>query len=160
MRTNLCFRSRNRFKGSRHKQLVYPFYQGNNSRPGTGIGLSYSKILAEQHGGSIGAYDHQEFPGATFWFEIPRNIQSGEITLQPHPYLNELLAPTQEVESIPDADDNQENTKEHTLLIVDDNVDLTDYLHNTLKTNSRRYGWLSMVKKPCKPAGNTSPTLW
>ncbi|MGG6498047.1 UNVERIFIED_CONTAM: sensor histidine kinase, partial [Bacteroidetes bacterium 56_B9] len=38
--------------------LFIRFYQGNNSRPGTGIGLSYSKILAEQHGGSIGAYDH------------------------------------------------------------------------------------------------------
>lgn len=122
--------------------LFTRFYQGNNSRPGTGIGLSYSKILAEQHGGSIGAYDHQEFPGATFWFEIPRNIQSGEITLQPHPYLNELLAPTQEVESIPDADDNQENTKEHTLLIVDDNVDLTDYLHNTLKNKFKKI-WLA-----------------
>lgn len=122
--------------------LFTRFYQGNNSRPGTGIGLSYSKILAEQHGGSIGAYDHQEFPGATFWFEIPRNIQSGEITLQPHPYLNELLAPTQEVESIPDAGDNQENTKEHTLLIVDDNVDLTDYLHNTLKNKFKKI-WLA-----------------
>lgn len=28
--------------------LFSRFYQGNNSRPGTGIGLSYSKILAEQ----------------------------------------------------------------------------------------------------------------
>ena len=35
--------------------LFVRFYQGNNSRPGTGIGLSYSKILVEQHGGNIGA---------------------------------------------------------------------------------------------------------
>lgn len=42
--------------------LFIRFYQGNNSRPGTGIGLSYSKILAEQHGGSIGAYDHETAP--------------------------------------------------------------------------------------------------
>ena len=96
MRTNLCDQGIG-LKEVDINSLFTRFYQGNNSRPGTGIGLSYSKILAEQHGGSIGAYDHQEFPGATFWFEIPRNIQSGEITLQPHPYLNELLAPTQEI---------------------------------------------------------------
>ena len=46
------------------------------------------------------------------------------------------------MESIPDADDNQENTKEHTLLIVDDNVDLTDYLHNTLKNKFKKI-WLA-----------------
>lgn len=113
--------------------LFTRFYQGNNSRPGTGIGLSYSKILAEQHGGSIGAYDHEDFPGATFWFEIPRNIQPGKITLQPQPYLNELLAPTQEVESIPGEVASPEDTQERTLLIVDDNIDLTDYLHSALK---------------------------
>lgn len=43
--------------------LFTRFYQGNNSRPGTGIGLSYSKILAEQHRGSIGAYDHENAAG-------------------------------------------------------------------------------------------------
>lgn len=113
--------------------LFTRFYQGNNSRPGTGIGLSYSKILAEQHGGSIGAYDHENAAGATFWFELPRDIQPGKITLQPQPYLNELLAPTQEIESIPNESANQEDTLERTLLIVDDNTDLTDYLHSALK---------------------------
>lgn len=122
--------------------LFTRFYQGNNSRPGTGIGLSYSKILAEQHGGTIGAYDHKELPGSTFWFEIPRNIHPGKITLQPQPYLNELLAPTQEVESIPDVVANSEDTQERTLLIVDDNADLTDYLHTTLKTKFKRI-WIA-----------------
>ena len=114
--------------------LFTRFYQGNNSRPGTGIGLSYSKILAEQHGGSIGAYDHSDAPGATFWIELPRDIQPGKITLQPQAYLNELLAPTQEIESIPDNLSAQEDTQAHTLLIVDDNNDLTDYLYSVLKS--------------------------
>lgn len=113
--------------------LFIRFYQGNNSRPGTGIGLSYSKILAEQHGGSIGAYDHETAPGATFWFELPRNVQPGKVTLQPQPYLNELLAPTQEVESIPEETAVKEETMNNTLLIVDDNKDLTDYLSEALK---------------------------
>lgn len=113
--------------------LFIRFYQGNNSRPGTGIGLSYSKILAEQHGGSIGAYDHGNMSGSTFWFELPRDIQPGKMTLQPQAYLNELLAPTQEVESIPDDMQKKEDTQSCTLLIVDDNKDLTDYLSSALK---------------------------
>lgn len=117
--------------------LFTRFYQGNNSRHGTGIGLSYSKILAEQHGGSIGAYDHGEAPGATFWFELPRNISPGKITLQPQPYLNELLAPTREIESVPEEAANHIDTQEYSLLIVDDNPDLTDYLSTALKDKFR-----------------------
>lgn len=113
--------------------LFIRFYQGNNSRPGTGIGLSYSKILAEQHGGSIGAYDHGDISGSTFWFELPRDAQPGKVTLQPQAYLNELLAPTQEVESLPTESLNREDTPNYTLLLVDDNKDLTDYLSSALK---------------------------
>ena len=122
--------------------LFTRFYQGNNSRPGTGIGLSYSKILAEQHRGSIGAYDHENAAGATFWFELPRDIQPGKITLQPQPYLNELLAPTQEIESPPSETTSQADTQERTILIVDDNVDLTDYLHSALKSKFKEV-WIA-----------------
>ena len=115
--------------------LFVRFYQGNNSRPGTGIGLSYSKILVEQHGGNIGAYDNKNFgsPGATFWFELPLNTEPGNITLHPQEYLNTLLAPTQETESIPKQQEENKTAQSHTLLIVDDNKDLTDYLATALK---------------------------
>lgn len=118
--------------------LFIRFYQGNNSRPGTGIGLSYSKILAEQHGGSIGAFDHGNISGSTFWFELPRDIRPGKMTLQPQAYLNELLAPTQEVESIPDGTFHKEEMPNYTLLIVDDNKDLTDYLNEALKERFKK----------------------
>ena len=115
--------------------LFVRFYQGNNSRPGTGIGLSYSKILVEQHGGNIGAYDNKNFgsPGATFWFELPLNTEPGNITLHPQEYLNTLLAPTQETESIPEQQEENKTAPSHALLIVDDNKDLTDYLATALK---------------------------
>lgn len=105
------------------------------SRPGTGIGLSYSKILVEQHGGNIGAYDNKNFgsPGATFWFELPLNTEPGNITLHPQEYLNTLLAPTQETESIPKQQEENKTAPNHTLLVVDDNKDLTDYLATALK---------------------------
>ena len=126
--------------------LFVRFYQGNNSRPGTGIGLSYSKILVEQHGGNIGAYDNKNFgsPGATFWFELPLNTKPGNITLHPQEYLNTLLAPTQETESIPKQQEENKTAPNHTLLVVDDNKDLTDYLATALKDRFKTI-WVAAV---------------
>lgn len=121
--------------------LFVRFYQGNNSRPGTGIGLSYAKILVEQHGGNIGAYDNGNV-GATFWFEIPFYLQPGKITLRPQEYLNELLAPTQETETIPTEQEDRGETRNHTLLVVDDNKDLTDYLADALKDKFQKI-WIA-----------------
>ena len=115
------------------KQLFTRFYQGNNSRPGTGIGLSYSKILVEQQGGSIGAFDHADGPGATFWFELPVDMHPEKKNLQPQPYLNELLASVEELENVPDEVPYQEDTKDKRILIVDDNRELVSYLASALQ---------------------------
>lgn len=116
-----------------HK-LFTRFYQGSGERNGTGIGLSYSKILAELHGGSIGAKDN-EIVGATFFFELPLQIVSEEVICQPKAYLNELIA-----------DDNVEkntetdifHTNDYSLLVVDDNQDLIDFLKDALKESFKR----------------------
>lgn len=116
-----------------HK-LFTRFYQGSGERNGTGIGLSYSKILAELHGGSIGAKDN-ETVGATFFFELPLQIVSEEVICQPKAYLNELIA-----------DDNVEkntetdifHTNDYSLLVVDDNQDLIDFLKDALKESFKR----------------------
>lgn len=110
-----------------HK-LFTRFYQGMGEQSGTGIGLSYSKILVELHGGSIGAQDNQE-AGATFFFELPLRQEPEEITCRPKAYLNELMI-----------DDNSEqpsskevfDTTPYTILVVDDNSDMTDFLKKTL----------------------------
>lgn len=52
------------------QKLFNRFYQGKHNENGSGIGLSYSKILIEKHGGSIGAINN-ESRGATFYFELP-----------------------------------------------------------------------------------------
>ena len=123
--------------------LFVRFYQGNHSRPGTGIGLSYAKILVEQHGGSIGAYDHSDTgqSGSTFWIELPTHLQPGSVTLEPQAYLNELLAPTQDLESRPETSEEVDTTA-YTLLVVDDNKDLTDYLYEALKDRFRHV-WIA-----------------
>lgn len=110
-------------------KLFTRFYQGTGEQNGTGIGLSYSKILVELHGGSIGARDNSNSTGATFFFELPMINTSGEVVCQPKAYLNELIADNTE-ENIPVGDNFE--TKPYTLLVVDDNSDLTDFIQKAL----------------------------
>ena len=120
-------------------KLFTRFYQGENSRPGSGIGLSYSKILAEQQGGSVGGVAlhgvnlRVESAGSTFWFELPLNIKPGKLILQPQPYLNELLASAENIESVPDEPTFRSETKDYTILVVDDNMELVDYLTDAMR---------------------------
>lgn len=110
------------------RKLFTRFYQGTGEQSGTGIGLSYSKILVELHGGSIGARNNRE-AGATFFFELPLKQGTEEIICQPKAYLNELISDDKN-ELIPDV--NNFDTTAYTILIVDDNPDLTDFLKKSL----------------------------
>ena len=110
------------------QKLFTRFYQGTGEQSGTGIGLSYSKILVELHGGSIGARDNQE-AGATFFFELPLRQQSEEIICHPKAYLNELMSDDNK-EQQPEEDNF--DTSPYSVLVVDDNPDLTDFLKKSL----------------------------
>ena len=110
------------------RKLFTRFYQGTGEQSGTGIGLSYSKILVELHGGSIGARNNQE-TGATFFFELPLKQGIEEIICQPKAYLNELISDDKN-EHIPN--ENNFDTTPYTILVVDDNPDLTDFLKKSL----------------------------
>ena len=110
------------------QKLFTRFYQGTGEQNGTGIGLSYSKILVELHGGSIGAKDNAE-AGATFFFELPLIQGSEEIVCQPKAYLNELMADDHIENPI---DNDSLDTSSYSIMVVDDNPDLTDFLKKTL----------------------------
>lgn len=116
-----------------HK-LFTRFYQGTGEQSGTGIGLSYSKILVELHGGSIGAQDNEE-TGASFFFELPLRQEPEEIICEPKAYLNELMM---------DDNSGQPSAKEvfdttpYTILVVDDNPDMTDFLKRTFEGYFKR----------------------
>lgn len=105
------------------------FYQSNNEKYGSGIGLSYSKILVEMHGGNIGVYNNMDM-GATFWWEIPVAAISDE-EIEGRAYLNELLGYSSEADSISPSE-NTFNTSGMRLMIVDDNPDLLDFLRESL----------------------------
>lgn len=116
------------------QKLFTRFYQGTGEQNGTGIGLSYSKILVELHGGSIGARDHSENAdsteaGATFFFELPLKQQSEEIVCQPKAYLNELMADDGNEQT---TDNDSFDTSPFSILVVDDNPDLTEFLKKAL----------------------------
>lgn len=126
-------------KGSGLKQvntqkLFTRFYQGTGEQNGTGIGLSYSKILVELHGGTIGAQDNTEV-GATFFFELPLKQESEEIICQPKAYLNELMTDDCSVQA---HEEENFNTTPYTILVVDDNPDLTDFLKKALSEFFKR----------------------
>ena len=120
-------------KGVDTDRLFTRFYQGDNERTGSGIGLSYAKILVEQHGGRIGAGDNPE-GGAIFYFELPSELPGERIVCQPRNYLNELLTAESPVEQpVAEADLSQLS-----LLIVEDDEELVTYLKGEFEPRTRR----------------------
>lgn len=120
-------------KGLNREKLFTRFYQGSNEKYGTGIGLSYSKVLVELHNGIIGAYDNNDGCGATFFFEIPVNDTSANEEKPGKAYLNEILA-SEEEETVGTTSGKEEyySTENDVLLIVDDSVELLEFIYEAL----------------------------
>lgn len=107
------------------KHLFNRFYQGNHTLQGAGIGLSYAKQLVEMHGGVIGARNN-ESKGAAFFFTLPYRQEAACITSVPQVQLNHILS---EGLSINKHQQEQSITaKFHSILIVEDDRDLCDFL--------------------------------
>lgn len=116
------------------QKLFTRFYQGTNEHLGTGIGLSYSKILVELHGGKIGAKDN-EGAGAIFFFELPLYQASMEVICESKTYLNELISDISEEGVVANVNFNLDK---YSLLIVDDNEELIDFLKDAFSGKFNR----------------------
>lgn len=112
-------------------RLFSRFYQGAGEETGTGIGLSYSKILVEMHGGKIGAFNNDD-KGATFYFELPRRIENNAKYESAH-YLNKLVFDFNSKEDNNSGKLEDINLAACTVIVVDDNADLRNFLKDTLK---------------------------
>ncbi len=114
-------------------KLFTRFYQSKNEQYGSGIGLSYSKILIELHGGRIGAEDNAD-RGATFWWEIPVIGNRKNEIVPAKAYLNELIGynPADQT-NIPDGV--SFSTVDKKVLLVDDNPDLLDFLRESMNAD-------------------------
>lgn len=109
------------------KKIFVRFYQGKQEIGGSGVGLSYAKMLVELHKGKIGAMNN-EAGGATFFFDLPLDLEPGEVICQPKPYINELA-----VHEIDAPETVDFSTQNYSILLVDDNHNLTDFLSKELK---------------------------
>ena len=109
--------------------LFKRFYQGEDESQGSGIGLSYSKLLIDLHHGTIGAENNTDTTGATFYFEISLNLKTGKMECESKPYINDLFTssnPTSKSQVVEQS--TKYITTQKTLLVVDDNSELTDFI--------------------------------
>jgi len=111
--------------------LFTRFYQSRNEQYGSGIGLSYSKILVELHGGRIGAFNNED-KGATFWWEIP--VCGIKEQVPAKAYLNELIG-YNPADGMMIDDSAAINTSDKKLMLVDDNPDLLDFIREAMNTD-------------------------
>ena len=114
-------------------KLFQRFYQGEGELGGTGIGLSYSKILVELQGGTIGAFNNAD-GGATFYFELPERCEAQEIVNGPRAYLNDLMHTDEKNTLLPSTNEQADfNTSTYRILVADDNPEMADFLKHSLE---------------------------
>ena len=104
-------------------------YEGAHTCKGSGIGLAYSKMLVELHGGKMGVYNNPE-KGATFFFELPlvkeeailgKELSAENYSLQK---MNEQNSPT--------------SLSNYSVLIVEDPDDLRNFLQQSFKDSFKQ----------------------
>ena len=111
--------------------LFTRFYQGEHKISGSGIGLSYSKTLLEQHGGQIGAYNNED-KGATFWFELPLEQMDGCVAMKSGDYLNNV-EPERSEEDMQAPDSIDFSMENYSILVVDDESELRTFMAEAFK---------------------------
>lgn len=104
-------------KHTNTEELFSRFYQGSHEKGGSGIGLSYSKMLVGKHGGTIGAINNSD-QGATFFFTLPIN----------HELVIKQESETVENEQPVLISDKSVALSSCSILIVDDNDDFLSFL--------------------------------
>lgn len=115
--------------------LFNRFSQGHKQSKGFGLGLSYTKLLAEAHpGGHIGASANPD-KGSTFWFEIPQDIPCGSGLAVSG---SDIAIPESDTELVQgDAKSLDFDTSPYTLLIAEDEPNLLRFMQKELRESFR-----------------------
>jgi ligand-binding sensor domain-containing protein/signal transduction histidine kinase/DNA-binding response OmpR family regulator len=108
------------------EKVFEPFYQIepaklSDKKPGTGIGLALTRQLVERQKGKISIEDNKYHKGSIFNVIIPLNSEEDTLASE-HETENDIK------ESIDDPD-----TSKLTILLVEDNRDLLDFIKKNLK---------------------------
>ena len=112
------------------EELFKRYYRENENIPGYGLGLSHAKLLIELLDGTITA-EKNSGPGSTFTIEIPDDLSQKYHQAQPKPQ-NPVMPETTDFTTIeepaPVVDEIDFDTKSMTLLIVDDQDDILQFI--------------------------------
>lgn len=118
---------------SEKEKVFQAFYQSKQNKSiagnsGTGIGLTYSRLLAESHKGSLSINDN-EWGGSSFKLAIPIEYNEEE--------LNQIeFIETSDTQIINSSEENikSSNTfKKSKILIVEDNIELLNLIEDSLE---------------------------
>lgn len=109
------------------EKLFERFYQGRNSGKahiqGTGIGLNLSRAIVEMHGGKISAANRDDgVQGACFTVTLPYG----------HHHLKPEYIENGNVETVAVTAKKPQPSQNVSVLVVDDNTDLTQYISNEI----------------------------
>ncbi|MFR9520744.1 MAG: ATP-binding protein, partial [Rikenellaceae bacterium] len=136
--------------------LFNRFVRINSNSTGSGIGLSYSKAIIEQHqGGIIGAFSNSE-GGATFFFELPLGLKCQTEKFEAKPYLANILELEGTNNEMNEAD---YPLSQHTILIVDDKKDLVNFLEEALSNIFKKVYTASNGKEAYKIIKRNFPSI-
>ena len=105
------------------ERLFQRFYQKDENAIGYGIGLSYTKMLVEKHGGTVGARPNEKV-GSTFWFDLPTDLKTED-------FLTEYRLPSGTFPPMILDDDlsaDEFRTDTQTLLVVDNQESILRYI--------------------------------
>lgn len=123
-----------------HIQHIFEsFYQIDVHHAGSGIGLALVKAFVEMHGGTIHV-DSAEGQGTRFCIEMPAHqtdaLDSNTTRSAVLANLKEgaVLAADQETIQVADHDTKPEDKE--TILVIDDNQDIRDYVRSVLQENT------------------------
>ena len=113
------------------EELFKRYYRENENIPGYGLGLSHAKLLIELLDGNIKA-EKNVGPGSTFTIEIPDDLSErfGSTQSMPQPQAP-VMSETTDFGTIEETSQNDEvyfDTKSMTLLIVDDQDDILQFI--------------------------------
>ncbi len=98
---------------------------------GSGLGLTFSKKIVELHHGAIDVKSTKN-SGTEFIIKLPLNINYGEVEINPN-YVNTDNIKAYDTKWNENLHESLNiKTKENTILIIDDNPDILDYLKDIL----------------------------
>ena len=113
----------------RPEELFKRYYRENETVPGYGLGLSHAKLLIELLDGTIKA-EKNEGPGSTFTIEIPDDLTEKLQSVQSKPQVQPITETPDydNIEEPAQTDEVNFDTKSMTLLIVDDQDDILQFI--------------------------------